>query len=130
MEIAYGLLNLLVPLAVIGGIVAAVVAWTRRDRLEVEEEEEDRGIGMVKRLYFYAATFAYMVVAGVGISLVGGYVLDELFGPPVLSRGTARLALGVALVLIWTPMWVWHRMRVQRFAEEEPAEVRSILRKL
>ena len=123
------MLQLLIPLAVIGGIVAAIVAWRRREGLEAEAEA-DRGIGTVKRLYFYAATFAYMIVAGVGIVLVGRYVLDELFGPQVLSRETGQLALGVALALIWTPIWVWHRLRVQRFVQEEPAERRSILRKL
>src|SRR3990170_887532 len=129
MQIVFGLLNLLVPLVVLGGIVAAVIAWRRREGLEAEAEA-DRGIGTIKRLYFYAATFAYMVVAGVGIVLVARYVLDELFGPPVLSRETGQLALGVALALIWTPIWVWHRLRVQRFVQEEPAERRSILRKL
>lgn len=129
MEVLFGLLNLLFPLAIIGAIVAAVIAWRRREGLEAEVEA-DRGIGTVRRLYFYGGTFAYMVVAGVGIALVAGYVLDELFGPPVLSRDTGQLALGVALALIWAPVWVWHRLRVQRFAEEEPAERRSILRKL
>ena len=129
MRIVFGLLNLLIPLVVLGGIVAAVIVWRRREGLEAEAEA-DRGIGTIKRLYFYAATFAYMVVAGVGIVLVARYVLDELFGPPVLSRETGQLALGVALALIWTPMWVWHRLRVQQFAEDEPAERRSVLRKL
>jgi hypothetical protein len=124
-----GLLNLLILLAIIGAVVAAVIAWRRREPFE-GATEADRGIGTVKRLYFYAATFAYMVVAGVGIALVAGYVLDELFGPPVLSRETGQLALGVVLALIWSPIWVWHRLRVQRFAEEEPAERRSVLRKL
>jgi hypothetical protein len=129
MWILYSLINLLIPLGIIGAIVAAVIAWRRREGLEAEAEA-DRGIGTVKRLYFYVATFAYMVVAGVGVALVAGYVLDELFGPPVLSRDTGQLALGVVLASIWTPIWVWHRLRVQRFAEEEPAERRSILRKL
>ncbi len=129
MEILFGLLNMLIPLAVLGGIVAAVVAWRRREGLEAETEI-DQGVGTVKRLYFYGATFPYMMVAGVGVVLVARYVLDELFGPPVLSRGTGQLALGVALGVVWTPIWVWHRLRVQRFVEEEPVERRSILRKL
>ena len=128
-EIVYGLLNLVVPLAIIGGIVAGVVAWRRREGLEAEVEE-DRGIGTVKRLYFYAATLAYMIVAGVGIVLVARHVLNEQFGPPVLRRGTGELALGVALAVVWTPIWTWHRLRVQRFAEEQPSERRSLLRKL
>ena len=129
MWILYSLLNLLIPLAVIGGIVAAVTAWRRREAFEASTEA-DQGVGTAKRLYFYASTFAYMLVAGVGMVFVARYALDELFGPPVLARETEQLALGVALSMIWTPIWVWHRLRVQRFLEEEPAERRSILRKL
>src|SRR3990170_2382042 len=129
MWIFFNLLQLLVPLAVIGGIVAAVVAWKRREPFETSVEA-DRGVGTVKRLYFYGSTFAYMLVAGVGVVLVARYALDETFGPPVLTRSTAQLALGVALTVIWTPIWAWHRLRVQRFLAEEPAERRSILRKL
>jgi hypothetical protein len=121
---------LLVLLVIIGGIVAAVVAWRRREGDLEPETEADRGIGTVRRLYFYVGTFAYMMVASVGVVLVARYVLDELFGPPVLLRGETQLALGVALAAIWTPIWAWHRLRVQRFAEEEPTERRSILRKL
>ncbi len=130
MEILAGLIQLLVPLLIIGGIVAAVVTWRRREGDLEPETEADRGIGTVKRLYFYVATFAYLMVASVGVVLVARYVLDELFGPPVLLRGETQLALGVALAAIWTPIWAWHRLRVQRFAEEEPTERRSILRKL
>lgn len=129
MWIFYSLLNLLIPLAVIGGIVATVVTWRRREAFEASTEV-DQGVGTVKRLYFYGSTFAYMLVAGIGVVLTARYVLDELFGPPVLRRETGQLALGVALTVIWAPIWAWHRLRVQRFLEEEPAERRSILRKL
>jgi hypothetical protein len=71
-----------------------------------------------------------MIVASVGVVLVLRYVLDELFGPPVLDRDVTQLALGVVLALIWTPMWLWHRARVQRLLVEEPAEHTSVLRKL
>jgi hypothetical protein len=129
MRIFYILFDLLIPLAVIGGIVAAVITWKRREPFE-PSEESDRGVGTIKRLYFYVSTFAYTIVAGVGIVLVARYVLDEMFGPPVMARNTTQLALGVALTAIWTPIWAWHRLRVQRFLQEEPAERRSILRKL
>ena len=130
MMILLSLLQLLLPLAIIGGIVAAVVAWRRREGDLEPESQADRGIGTVKRFYFYLATFAYLMVASVGVVLAARYVLDELFGPAELSRDTSQLALGVALAIIWTPIWVWHRLRVQRFVKEEPTERRSILRKL
>jgi len=130
MAILFDLMLLLLPIAIIGGIVAAVVAWRRREGDLEPETEADRGIGTVKRLYFYVATFAYMMVASTGAVLVARFVLDELFGPTVLSRNASQLALGVVLAGIWTPIWAWHRVRVQRFAEEEPTERRSILRKL
>jgi len=129
MEILFSLIQPLFLLLLIGGIVAAVVTWRRRQGLEVEAEV-DRGIGTVKRVYFYVATFAYLMVASVGVVLVARYLLDEVFSLAALSRDQTPLALGVALAVIWTPIWVWHRLRVPRFAEEEPPERRSSLRKL
>lgn len=129
MRMLYILFDLLVPVVIVGVIAVAIVAWRRRDDDELEADEE-RGIGRPKRLYFYLATPAYMLVAGVGMVLVLRYLLDVLFGPPVISRGTEQLALGLALAVIWTPVWCWHLPRVLRFPEEEPAERRSVLRKL
>jgi hypothetical protein len=117
----------LIPILVIAGIVAAVMARRKENGLD---DELDTGIGRAKRAYFYGVTSLYMLVAGAGMALVARYFLDDLFGPPLLSRGTEQLSVGVALALIWVPIWVWHRLQVQRFAREEPAERRSLLRKL
>ena len=129
MEILGGIGFLLVPLVIVAAIVAAAVGWRRREGLE-GEREEDRGIGTAKRLYFYGATFVFMLVAGAGVVLVADYLLDDAFGPRVLSPGTGSLAVGVVLAFVWTPVWAWHRLRVMVFAEKEPAERRSILRKI
>ena len=120
---------LMVAPVLIAIIIAAIVAWRRRDRLEAEPAAEG-AMGGVQRLYFYVATFAYLLVAGNGIVLVARYLLDELFGPERLTRDVTELALGVALALIWTPVWVWHRLRVQRLLAEEPAERGDALRKM
>ncbi|MCH7837161.1 MAG: hypothetical protein IIC26_01485 [Chloroflexi bacterium] len=130
MEILGGLGFALFPLVIIVAIVAAAVAWSRREGLE-GEREEDRGIGTAKRLYFYGATFVFMLVAGAGVVLVADYVLDDAFGPAAFGRGgSGSLALGVVLAFVWTPVWAWHRLRVMVFAGKEPAERRSILRKI
>src|SRR3972149_11859111 len=113
--------------AIVAAIVAAVVAWRRRGGLE---PEAGGGAGATKVLYFYFATFAYMMVASVGVVLIARYVLDEICGPPRLDRDVTQLALGVVLALIWTPVWIWHRSRVQRLLLEDPAQRRSVLRKV
>jgi len=124
-----GLVQGLVPLLVLAAIVAAIVAWRRRERLEPKIEAEE-GIGTLRRLYFYFGTFVYMMVASVGVVLVARYVLDELFGPTVLDRDVTQLALGLVLAVIWTPVWAWHRLRVLRLWQQEPAEARSLVRKV
>jgi hypothetical protein len=118
---------LFVLLVLIAGVASVVVAWLRRERLESAEEA---GIGLVRRYYFYFGTFIYMMVASTGVVLIGRYLLDELFGPTRFDRDATQLAAGVALALIWTPVWLWHRVRVQRLLEEEPAERRSTVRKV
>ena len=112
MDIFASLWPALILLLVLVAIVAALVAWRRREGLEAEE---DRGIGTVRRLYFYFGTFVYMIVASVGVVLILRYVLDELFGPARLNGDVTVLALGVVLAMIWTPVWLWHRVRVQRY---------------
>ncbi|MFQ5879504.1 MAG: DUF5671 domain-containing protein [Dehalococcoidia bacterium] len=125
----FGILQLLIPLAVIGGIVYAVVAWRRREGLETDAEA-DRGIGTVKRLYFYVASFASLMVAANGVVLMGRYVLEALFGPQAISLDQGMAALGVALTVIWAPVWGWHWLRVQRYVKEEPVEQHTLLRPL
>src|SRR3972149_1601784 len=114
--------------AIVAAIVVGIVAWRRREGLAPEREEG--GAGATKVLYFYFATFAYMMVASVGVVLIARYVLDEIFGPPRLDRDVTQLALGVVLALIWTPVWIWHRSRVQRLLLEDPAQRHSVLRKV
>lgn len=125
MEIVAGVVQSLIPLLVIAAVIAAIVAWRRREGLEAEEHRA----GLIKRLYFYFATVIYMAVAAVGVILIARYVLDELFGPARLDRDVTQLALGVVLALIWTPVWAWHRSRMLALAEDDPVEQRSVLRK-
>jgi hypothetical protein len=126
MDILASFWPLLVMVVLVAAVVVAIASWRRREGLESEAEA---GIGTVRRLYFYFGTFAYMIVAGVGAVLVGSYVLDEIFGPTTLDRDVTQLALGIALALIWTPVWIWHRIRVGRLLEE-PAERQSVIRKV
>ncbi len=118
---------LLVMVALVAAVVTAIASWRRREGLEPEAEA---GIGTVRRLYFYFGTFAFMMVASTGVVLVGRYLLDEIFGPTTLERDVTQLSLGVALALIWTPVWIWHRVRVERLLKEEPAERTSVIRKV
>ncbi|MEX1252725.1 MAG: DUF5671 domain-containing protein [Dehalococcoidia bacterium] len=127
MDFVESFFPLLVLVVLVVALVAAIVGWRRREGLESEAEA---GIGRVRRLYFYFGTFVYMIVAGTGAVLIGSYVLDELFGPTAIDRDVTQLALGVALALIWTPVWLWHRVRVERLLKEEPAERTSVIRKV
>jgi hypothetical protein len=127
MEMLGGIVTSLVPLVVLAAIVAALISWRRKEAIQAEADE---GIGTVRRLYFYFATFGYMMVASVGVVLVVAYLLDETLGPERLNRDVTRVALGVALAVIWAPIWAWHRQRVRRLLTEEPAERSSVLRKV
>ncbi len=118
----------LVPLLVIVAIIAAIVTAARWRREGLETEEEMRAVA--KRLYFHFGSFVYMMVASVGVVLIARYVLDELFGPARLDTDVTPLALGVVLAVIWTPVWIWHRGRVQRMLDDDPAERSSLLRKV
>ena len=127
MEIIFGLVSNIIPLAIIGLIIYAIVQWRRRrDGLEVV----DTGIGTVRRLYFYVVSFVALMMAVNGLVQIGQYVLEALFGDDVLSPSRTRLAVGLSLAIVGLPIWGFHWRLIQQYVGELPVERRSLVRKL
>lgn len=101
-----GILAGLVPLLVLAGIIAGVV-WLLRRRAG---REEDPGIGPLKRFYYYGLSFVALMVAASGLGVLVDYVADEVAATSLISQGQERLALGIAMTLVGTPVWMllWH----------------------
>ena len=119
-------LFLIFLIIVIGLVVFAIVAWTRRDRVP----EPDPGIGTVRRLYFYVVAFVALMMAANGLVQIISFVLDDLFGGDVISASRTGLAIGASLTIVGLPLWAVHWMLVQRYVREMPVEQRSLIRKL
>ena len=120
-----------VPLAIMLAIVAAVaygvVSLTRRRR---DFAEVDPGIGTVKQLYFYGVSFVALLMAANGVTLVIAYVLDSLFGGPVISPSGEMLFWGLALTLVGLPLWGFHWWVIRKYVRDLPVETRSVVRKV
>lgn len=121
-----GFLPYLVVLIVIGVLIYGVMAWRRRENVP----EVDPGIGTVRRVYFYIVAFAALMMTANGVVLLVRYVLDGLFGGPVVSSSSGWLAGGVSLTVVGLPLWAFHWRLIQRYLGELPVESRSLLRKL
>ncbi|MSQ16340.1 MAG: hypothetical protein EXR54_02040 [Dehalococcoidia bacterium] len=129
MDIFFGLylIGILVPLLVVAGIVAAVVAWMRR---RGSSQEADTGIGTLKRVYYYGLSFIALGVAAPGVIVLLDFLLDNLFGPPVLSNSQTQLALGLALTLVGVPIWFLHWRMSLKAVQRLPAEATALSRKI
>ena len=126
----FGILGMLIPIALIALIVYGIVVWRRRASEHAPEEDTDPGIGTVRRLYFYAVAFVSLMMTASGIVLLIQVILDSIFGGDIISDSTTRLAGGVSLLIVGAPLWFFHWRYMQRAVEEQPVETRSILRKL
>ena len=127
MDIPFGIISNLIPLAILGAVVYAIVQWRRR---RDGTGEADPGIGSGRRLYFYIVSFVALMVAANGIVQIAQYVLDVLLGDEVVSPSTVRLAVGASMAIVGFPLWVFHWIIVQRHVRDLPVETRSIVRKL
>ncbi|MDP7578768.1 MAG: DUF5671 domain-containing protein [SAR202 cluster bacterium] len=114
-------------IVVLGGILYGIVALTRRTR---GLGEIDRGIGTVRRLYFYIVSIVALMMAANGMALVVGFLLDSLIGPATLTGTSVRLATGLSLTVVGIPLWVIHWRIVVRQVVEIPVEERSVIRKV
>ena len=126
----FGILGLLVPIALIALIIYGIIVWRRRASEHAPEEDTDPGIGTVRRLYFYVVAFVSLMMTASGIVLLVQFVLDSVVGDNLISDSTTRLAAGASLLIVGAPLWFFHWRYMQRAVEEQPVETRSILRKL
>lgn len=127
MDILFPVLSVItsiIPLLVIGGIIAAVVYLIRRRG----KAEDAPGIGTLKRLYYYGLSFLALGVAAPGVILLIDFLLDSLFGPPTLSRGQSQLALALALTIVGTPIWFLHWRLALNAVQRFPAEAQALSR--
>ena len=54
----------------------------------------DPGVGATRRVYFYAASFASLMMAGNGIVLMLHYAIEAMFGGAVIYSSQTDLAVG------------------------------------
>ena len=127
-----GILVLLILIAIIGLIIYGIIVWRRRasDSESAADTNTDPGIGTVRRLYFYVVAFVSLMMTATGVLFLVQVILDSIFGGDVISGSTIRLAGGMALVIVGSPLWYFHWRYIQRAVAEQPVETRSILRKL
>ena len=119
-------LALIIPFAIFavgGAAVYAVFVWRNTDR----SYEVDPGIGTPRRIYFYLASFVSLMMAAGGAASVLAALLDSVFRGGDFSE---TLAMGLALVAVGLPVWLFHWRFVQRAAARTPPERRSVLRNL
>src|SRR5689334_12859486 len=87
---------------------------------------------VVRRLYFYAATFIGLQLLAVGARDILAVLLEQLLAPPVPGSSASsivRLSASAALVLVGLPLWAIHWLVVQRNARR-PEEQHARLRRL
>ncbi|MYC06635.1 MAG: hypothetical protein F4X57_05635 [Chloroflexi bacterium] len=126
------LLGLLVPVSIIALIVYGVTVWRRRMSANQQEQEDDAGIGTVRRLYFYFVSFISLMMTANGVVIIIQFIFEAGAGDvgAVLLDSTTQLATGASLLIVGAPIWYFHWRFVQRAVAEQPVEARSILRKL
>ncbi|MCH8350478.1 MAG: hypothetical protein IIB29_09520 [Chloroflexi bacterium] len=117
---------LIIPLLLIGVIIAVVVVLVRR-RSGVEDEP---GVGTLRRLYYYGLSFVALMFSASGAVMLVDYVADSFGGPEILARGATQLAMALALILVGVPIWLFHWWLAHQAVRRFPSETRALSRKV
>ena len=119
---------ILIPLAIIGGVIYAIYAWRKRGT--DSDDDHDPGMGSLKRLYFYGISFAALMTLVAGVSLAVQSLLNVMFDGAAFSLSSNRLAWGLSLFIVALPIWLFHWRFILRSVAAMPVESRSIIRKV
>ena len=113
-------------------VAAAVAVYmaVRHRRGEGRLVPADPGVGATRRVYFYAVSFASLMMAGNGIVLMLHYAIEAIFGGAVIYSSQTDLAVGMSLTLVGLPLWAFHWRVVQRQSDGAAVERRSLVRKV
>ncbi|MBI4202768.1 MAG: hypothetical protein HY532_06640 [Chloroflexi bacterium] len=118
--------SLLFPLALIAGVIALVATLARRRE---GARQESRAVSL-RRLFTYGLTLVSLAAGAVGIALLVQALLSALFTETIITRRNDILALGLALTVVGTPIWLLFWTALERTVQREPLEVQSLGRRL
>lgn len=118
----------LVPLAIFAAVIYAIFNAVSRNR-RGRSDASAPGIG-ARHAFFYLFSFTALMVSASGASVLLAYIVDSLRGGSIVSPGEDQLALGLALVLVGTPAWLFTWRRILKTTAADPLERRSQLRGL
>lgn len=125
--IAFGVLSLLLPIALIALVIAAIGAARRADE---DDEPAEPGIGTVRRVFLYGLQFIALIFAAVGVSLLVRGALDAVAGDRVIAASETELAIALAFTVVGVPAWLLFAFLGERTVQQHPVERRSQARRL
>ena len=125
-----GVIFALIPLAILGLIVWGIVSAVRGGGGADDEEPAEPGIGTVRRLFIYGVSLVAVVLAGSGISMLLGGMIDAIAGDLIIGQEDTGLAFGLALTVVGAPVWGLFWYLGQRSLRDHPVEQRSLARRL
>lgn len=115
----------LLPLLLLVAIVAGIVSVARR-----HEDEDEPGIGTVRRLPLYVLAFAAATLATTGVSLLVGGLFNALAGELLISESDTKLSIGLSLTIVGGATWAILWRVASSTVANHPVERRSIARHL
>ena len=85
---------------------------------------------ILRRLYLYVVSAAALMLLAAGLALLGGTILLFVFNDPSAQYSRSQLAIFTAMTVVALPVWGVHFWFAQRFANRDPFERSSALRRL
>ncbi len=118
-------MDFILPPLVLGAIVLGIVALLRRGG-----DDEDPGIGTVRRLFYYGVAFVALMLAAGGAQALLTETISATSSEVIVRERSSVIAFGVAAFVVGGPVWLVFWLLAQRSVREFPREVGAVGRKV